>query len=504
MLITILSITAEGLPGGPESLRGTVRVYRGASDDRAATKTVRAVVSDNDMGLKALPPADRDSKGDGVPFTPLWGTDVLIRDADNGTPSGLAMDVADNGDIYVGVLMKGPGYRDDTLEIWKSRDRGNTWARYDNMRVVGEIDRDGMDVAVGPGTNPWLYVVINWDDSSTTTGTGIYLRRMRVDGSTYDWVRIVDRDTVDRPRISVSNDGYIAITYVTNTGRVYRGVSTDEGLTWNVGEASTNTRWSEIYISDNGRGYHAYIRIDTTVRVVTFNAPSYLPDNVTTLELPDTARHVSVTASGGAVSSQEAVVVWANRHPYTDVWDVHYSYSTDGGTTWAAPDVFQPTNFPYPAGDYMNYPYVHRDRNANDFRFVVTFVSSWDTVFYAFSASANGWDTSITPINDHDGTTSFGAVVDYCPGTGGGCVAYREYASDNVWFDGWNLTGVQEEPSQVVHSIVVANGGIKTSSNVRVYSVDGRMVASGKGFIGLKRGVYLVRSAHGTVKVILR
>jgi len=56
----------------------------------------------------------------------------------------------------------------------------------------------------------------------------------------------------------------------------------------------------------------------------------------------------------------------------------------------------------------------------------------------------------------------------------------------------------------VGHGIVVVSGGIKTSSNVSVYSVDGRMVASGKGFIGLKRGIYLVRSAYGTVRVILR
>ncbi len=503
MVITFMAITAEGLPGGSEPLKGTVRVHEDAPDDRAATKVIRAKISYNDMGLKSLPRMDENDKEDDAPFTLLWGLDVLIRDVDNGTPSGLVMDVADNGDIYVGILMKGPGTDDDTLEIWRSTDGGYSWSRIDYLKVVGEIDHNGIDLAVGPGSNPWLYVVVNRDDLSSI-GQGIYFRRIRVDGSAYDWVTIVEEDTVERPRISVNNDGHIAITYVTNGTGVYRGISTDEGLTWSIGLASTGVTWSEIYISDNGRGYHAYVVANTTVRVVTFNAPSYSADDVTTLELPDTARHVSVTASGGAVSSQEAVVVWANKHIYTNVWDVHYSYSTDGGETWAAPDVFEPTNFPYPYGDYMNYPYVHRDRNASEFGFVVTFVSSWDTVFYAFASSANGWSTSLIPINDHNGATSFGAVIDYCPGTGGGCIVYGEQASYRVWFDGWNFTEVQEEPSQVGHGIVVVSGGIKTSSNVRVYSVDGRMVASGKGFIGLKRGVYLVRSAHGTVKVILR
>ncbi len=500
MFMGILSITPNGLLSGGASLKGEVRLYEDAPDDAREAEVVRGKVCERYMGR-----TDGSVKDGDAPFTPLWGTDVLIRDADNGTPSGLAMDVADNGDVYVAVLMKGPGYRDDTLEVWKSTDGGYTWTRNTDMDVIGEIDHNGIDLAVGPGANPWVYTVINWDDSSTTTvGQGVYLRRLRADISAYDWVEIVSGDTVDRPRISVNNDGHVAITYITDNGRVYRGVSTDEGLTWNVFWASTNTTWSEIYISDNGRGYHTYVRLDTAVRVVTFNAPNITADDITTLQLPDTARHVSITASGGAVSSQEAVVVWANRHPSSDVWDVHYSYSTDGGTTWATPDVFQPTAFPYPSGAYMNYPYVHRDRNSTSFRFVVTFISSWDTVFYAHSTSANGWTSSREAINDHDGTTSFGAVVDYCPGVGGGCVVYREFASDRVWFDGWGFTEVEERTTVDGPPVYTVRGGIKAEREVSVYSIGGRLVVSGKGFLKLKRGVYFVRYGRTTLKTIVR
>ncbi len=480
-----------------------MRLHVEGPDTRSHVREVRAEVQPGDMGLVNAPKFG--GKEEGAPFTPLWGTDALIRNASTGTPNGLAMDVADNGDIFVAVLIKGSGYRDDTLEVWESTDGGQTWSRHVQLGVIGEIDPQGIDLAVGPGADPWLYVVVNWDDSSTSTiGQGLYFRRIRTDGSDWDWFEIVPGDTIDRPRISVNADGYLALTYVTNSNRVYRGVSTDSGDTWDVRFANTGTTWAEVYISDNGRGYHAYVMGDTNVVVVTFNAPSATPDDVTVLALPDTARHVSVTASGGTVSSQEAVVLWANRHPSANVWDVHYSYSTDGGASWASPTVFQPTNFPYPSGDFMNYPYVHRDRNSTGFRFVTTFVSSWDTVFYAFSSSADGWTSSITAINDHDATTSFGAVVDYCPGTSGGCIVYRQYASYNVWFDGWNSTEIAESPGAVRGNLRVLNGGIEVSADANVYSVDGRLVASGKGFLPLRSGIYLVRTGDRTYRVVVR
>ena len=503
-MLILLSITPQGMKTVPtDEVPSSVRLHTESVDTRARIGRVKARVMPGDMGLTELPKVG-DGRGD-VPFTPLWGTDILIRNANNGTPSGLAMDVSDDGDIFVAALMKGPGYRDDTLEIWMSTDGGRTWSRNTYMDVYGEIDYQGMDLAVGPGSNPWLYVVVNWDDSSTgTVGQGLYLRRLRVDGSAWDWLGIVEGDTVDRPRISINGDGTLALTYITDNGKVYRGVSTDSASTWDLRYANLNTTWAEIYISDNGRGYHAYVMSDTNVVVVTFDAPSALADDVTVLELPDTARQVSITASGGTASSQEAVVVWANRHPSTDVWDVHYSYSTNGGATWSTPDVFPPTNFAYPSGDFMNYPYVHRDRNSTSFRFVSTFVSAWDTVFYAHSSAADGWSSSILAVNDHNATTSFGAVVDYCPGTSGGCVTYREYASDNVWFDGWNLTEVSEVPRAAEGSLRVVRGGIETPGRASIYSTDGRLVAEGSGFLSLRRGLYLVRFRGKTYRVIVR
>ncbi len=501
--ILVISMTPQGVrTAAMETAPNPVRLHVDGTDTRSSVRVVRAGVQPGDMGL-VEGPKFRDN-GEEAPFTPLWGTDVLIRSANNGNPYGLAMDVSDDGDIFVAVLMEGPGLRDDTLEVWKSTDGGSSWSRVTYMDVVGEIDYQGIDVAVGPGTNPWLYVVINWDDSSTSTGQGLYLRRMRLDGSAWNWYELVPKDTVDRPRISVNSDGKLALTYITNSRRVYRGVSVDSGETWDIVYANNNTTWAEIYISENGRGYHAYVKNDTNVVVVTFNAPSPYADDVNNLALPDTARHVSITAGGGAVSSQQAVVVWANRHPSTNVWDVHYSYSTDGGTTWASPSPFPPTNYAYPSGAYMNYPYVHRDRNTTLFKFVSTFVSSWDTVFYTSSASANGWSASLVAINDHNATTTFGAVVDYCPGVGGGCIAYREYASDNVWFDGWNATEVSESPITVREALKVVRGGVEAYDDASVYSVDGRLVASGKGFLPLKSGIYLVKVRDRTYRVLVR
>ncbi len=55
------------------------------------------------------------------------------------------------------------------------------------------------------------------------------------------------------------------------------------------------------------------------------------------------------------------------------------------------------------------------------------------------------------------------------------------------------------------HPIVtVVAGGIHTSQYAMVYTVDGRLVAQGEGFIALNKGVYVVQAAQYNTKVVLK
>ncbi|NPA79664.1 MAG: hypothetical protein GXO29_01250 [Thermotogae bacterium] len=504
----VFYINANGIADAGDVARQGAKSISFIGDDHRRANVIRALPDPvSDMGYHPLPPSGEipeEREGAYAPFTPLWGSDALVRgEPYPGFPVGIAMDVADDGEIFVAVLMTGNTSGQDTVEMWSSTD-GRTWVRIPEMDVIGRFDPRGVDIAVGPGSNPWIYVVVDWDSSSAwTVGEGIYLRRIRRDLSTWDWVEITSADTASLPALSVNNDGHVAMTYITDAGAVVRGISTDSGLTWSMLLANDSTLWTSVYLSDSGRGYQAYVRGDTSLWLITFDLPSISASNISVVALPDTARQVSITAGTGASSSQEVVALWANRHVSTNVWDVHYITSSDGGATWGSPSPFPPTNFAYPSGNYMAYPYVHRDRHISSFRFVATFVgASWDSVMYAHSASATGWDSLIT-INDHNGTTQFGARVDYCYNLGGGCVAYREYAEDRVWFDGYLLTAVSER-REVPSRLRVMDGGVEVDRRVRIFTVDGRLLKVGEGFIPLRSGMYLIEMDGGYVRVMVR
>ena len=482
-----------------------------------ATSPVVGTIAPDEKGVRVVLPGSADEEylrdivraGEGgerdrVPFTPLWGTDVLISDETQGYPIALAMDVADDGDIFVAIAREVSG-SEDVIQIMRSSD-GRTWSQWRRFETR-EVGTRGVDIAVGPGADPWVYLLVDVQGSS---GEDLSLFRVRASGSSPSWIPVVSgsTDTVLLPSISVNNDGVLALSYVSTSGEVYRGLSTDEGSTWDVLAANSGVSYASIFMSENGRGYHAYVQNDTLIWIVTFDSPDLFATYVRSIRIGgDTAYSVSVTASDGTPSAQKVVAVYSNRHSSGNYTDVHWTYSTDGGENFQPDDVFPPDFGPsYPSGSEALYPYVHRDRNAISFRFVFTYYDggAWDTVFYSYSSSGtSGWGNYL-PINEYRGTGSFGPRVDQCQPTGGGCVVYRGYASDSVWFDGYTFTAVEETYNGNLPLISVVNGGIKTTGKVLVYSTDGRLIASGSGYIELRSGLYFVRSGKTTLKVIVR
>ena len=488
------------MPENSDAERAKVNVIKGERD--IPTSVIRQEASPSDNALKSvnLNPAQRPTRdimrfNDGGDIRPLWGTDVLVRGGPSGYPADIAMDVADNGDIYVAVLMRGPSTNDDTIEIHKSTDGGSTWTET-GLYIVGEID--GFDMVIGPGANPWIYTLVDWDSTSTSTSKGLFLRRIKPDLSAYNWYGIATSDTIEYPSMSVNNNGTLVITYITTTpdSGVYRGVSTDEGATWSTFWANAGVYAPpSIFISANDRAYHMYYTADRRIWLITFDAPTLSGTYVNTIDLaPDESYISSIAATGGAPSSQGVVAVWENFHTSTSVWDIHYATSNDGGNTWSAPGPFPPTNFIYSSGSNMWYPYVHRDRNDvyGSFRFVSTYAtSSFDSVLYAFSSTHDGWGSTYDAvINDWDATISFGARVDYCPGASGGCVAYRQYASDSVWFDGYNFVIDVDE--------VVKN--VKDLKDGEMYDILGRRINPSNA----KKGIFFIRYKGKLRKVLIR
>jgi len=120
------------------------------------------------------------------------------------------------------------------------------------------------------------------------------------------------------------------------------------------------------------------------------------------------------------------------------------------------------------------------------------------------SGSSRPWYPPRTFLNDYNATTSFPASVGYSSTLSGGFVIYRQYASDNVWFDRWTT------PTDVAEKVIRAdnfnlNGRTLTTSHpVRIYSVSGRLVGEGTGTFTLKPGMYLITHENGTSKLVVR
>jgi len=506
LFATLLLLPAGAMASSPfypdiegNETSGSVKVLETGKD--FTDRTVKPLPLNGDLGEVSSPAVNvGEEKGpDPAPFTPMWGADILIRSANTGTPAGIKVASAPNGDIYAAVLMRSSAW--DTVEIWKSTDGGSTWTRQPQLDVHGDIDFRGFDMVIGPGSNPWMFIVVDYDSSSFDA---LYSRRITLDGSSPTWIKVVDGDTVRYPSISVNSTNQLVLSYITDNDRVYRGASTDTAQTWTLVYANSNVQSSDVHVSENGRGYHTYITTDSTVWLVTFNLPSLGASSVDQLSEGNDIRHISVAASNGSVSSQHVTVVWSNYHSSTDKWDVHYTYSTDGGAAWSTASPFPPTNFLISTGAAMYYPTLAYEHNADAFRFVATLVSSWDTVIYALSTGADSWPSGRTFLNDYNATTSFPASVGYSSTLSGGFVIYRQYASDNVWFDRWTT------PTDVAEKVIRAdnfnlNGRTLTTSHpVRIYSVSGRLVGEGTGTFTLKPGMYLITHENGTSKLVVR
>ncbi len=442
-------------------------------------------------------PSANQNNGSGY-YTPLWGTDNLVREGYSSI-SDMAMDVDENGNIYVAVLLDHPQpAENDTVEIWMSNDGGLNWTFLYSLYEPGSYGGIyELDMKVDTGADPVIYTFLLYDNQGPDDDEGIWVNMGRASSGPFDWIRLTTDSTQEMLTASINSSGEIMVGYRQEGTRIYVQFSTDGGTTWDTSYVSVGNRsWPAVHLTDDHMGLVAYTVDDTAVRVGmydNFGSPQFYtiyPDC-------DGVRHLSITGGGG-----NYMVVWSNYHASTDIWDVHYAYSTDGGSTWTN-TVFPPTNFAYGSRDAV-YPSANY---SGSFRFVTTLINApFDSIYYSFSSTVDGWgDMDYTVVNDYNGTTLFGAQVARTSYTAGGIVVYREYGSGNIWIDGYNYTASNEVlPGEILDIRVdgkilyIATRDGKPA-NLSIYTISGKKVKSstinGNGTLELpSSGIYILKA----------
>ncbi len=448
--------------------------------------------------VNALVGLTREGGGNSQYYTPLWGTDQLVREGYS-VLSDMAMDVDENGNIYVAILLDHPQpAENDTVEIWMSDDGGLNWTHLYSLYEAGS--NGGiyeLDMVVDTGADPVIYTFLLYDNQGPDDDEGIWLNMGRPSSGPFNWIRLTADSTQEMLSASINSSGEIMVGYRQEGTKIYVQFSTDGGFTWDTSYVSLGNRsWPSVHLTDDHMGLVAYTVDDTVLRIGIYDNFAS-PQFYTLYPTCDGLRHLSITGGNG-----NYVVVWSNYHASTDVWDVHYAYSTDGGSTWTN-TVFPPTNFAFGSRDAV-YPSVNY---SGSFRFVTTLINApFDSIYYSFSSTPDGWgDLDYTVVNDYNGTTVFGAEVARTPYTAGGIVVYREYGSGNIWIDGYNYTSSRETISEnllqvkvsgkVLH-IITRNG---QPVSIGIYTVSGKKIGSsvinGRGSLQVpSSGMYILKA----------
>ncbi|HME08402.1 MAG TPA: sialidase family protein [Bryobacteraceae bacterium] len=122
------------------------------------------------------------------------------------------------------------GYGQPGPKLWKSQDRGATWARVNvGSEADGAIGNSDVDLAVaGDGT---LYFVTMGYDRKANEGTHIAIGVSRSLGATWRWTMLSKDRFDDRPWVAVAADGTAHVIWNDGSG-VRHAVSRDGGVNW--------------------------------------------------------------------------------------------------------------------------------------------------------------------------------------------------------------------------------------------------------------------------------
>ena len=144
------------------------------------------------------------------------------------------------------------GNKTDEPSLWKSSDRGTTWARVnvgtEAKEVAGVADPD---LAVAP--NGTLYFATLAFDLEKWEGKEISIDVSKDVGATWKWTLLSKTRFDDRPWVKVAADGTAHVIWNDGAG-VCHALSRDSGLTWLSRSSPTSSaRTRNGWPASNGR-----------------------------------------------------------------------------------------------------------------------------------------------------------------------------------------------------------------------------------------------------------
>jgi hypothetical protein len=464
-----------------------------------------------------------------------WGNDVLVGAPAYKNSGRISVDNDDaTGDIFVCMLNRDASEA-DTAHIWRSTDGGVTWQQHWNIigtSTVGDLNDAQILCGHGPGDTTWLYVV------SASSKLGLRIRRTTPDTSAFHWVTIDTTTTIVRVAMdrNIENPEHIFCFWEKSNGDIRAMSSTDAGATWaNAVFVSAGRHGVSCAAGGDGYGYVAYM--DTTdstyLQIGRFNnnlvSPTWVFNHVDS-NYQRRFREVAIAADRTAPGDgQVAVALSTYRYTVLNNIGPRYAWTLNGGTSWSS-SFWPVTNQNRPTW-LAHFPRIRRSYDSPLFRAIVSMpetTTSWDTIVYAY-AYASAPDTWVGrgELNDYRNTGEASHDLGYSSTCNGGFVTYRQYGASNVWFDGYDFTGVAASPTPVPSRCVtpVLGGGanLTLANRARVtatlYDQNGRkagelfngMLDAGEHRLnppqgGLARGVYFLRVAVdgrvGTAKLV--
>ncbi|MEO0267479.1 MAG: hypothetical protein ABIM36_05000 [candidate division WOR-3 bacterium] len=458
-----------------------------------------------------------------------WGTDRLVR---SGSSNLWWISLSHSADMtnkrnYAAVLRYVAGSGRDTIFHYYSTD-GIIWTSWLPIWYPDGNEVWQVEVLVGRGTNPWIYTFARSTVSDTPNSGALILRRWRADGSTGNWIWIATPgDSIGRFAVDMDENEVLYVAYLKRAGattwNLYRTRSTDQGLTWEtpILVSSGNRKDPEIGVgAPSGYAYISYVLDDTIIRIgryINWSNPTF-----TDIETDGDPEFTPSIAASRSASTLTAWCLYRHYHSNTNMYDIHYAYTTNGGSNWTY-GVWPPMNYPY---GNVRYPWIE---TAFDYPYNIcvalgtTYQSQFDSIItvWAYASAPNSWQGRAV-INEHDATGEMPNKIDLNDVLGGTTVLYRQYGSGNVWFDYWWNVGIKEIGKNVSssYSIFSKNGYAILKFNlpygrnlkIDIYSSSGRDInrieryfSAGNHTLKIDlpgKGVYFFKLPDRTEKVI--
>ncbi len=426
-------------------------------------------------------------------YAPLWGDDLLVT---NECPvvssvTRLAFDYDDNGYIYV-MLLANHG-TSDTIWTYRSTDMGYTWERgWDLWLYPSDVDVISYDMRVqGSDANPYIYQIAIYAHAGDTLAT---YRRVKADSSTENWYDFTAYNDIKWVEMDITDEAdphvYLVFNIVATPYGLRRAASADGGANWTTGSVSSTQKTVRGYDLCAGPGPYAYLVYNyvTGDAIRIFRYTDYFTTSQGFLTIGNDANFdysIISSARYNAFPSNFIHMVYQSGHVDNPATRSMEYTSSDGGQNWSTAGFFF-------LGDvHAVSPFVACTRYGTSDQFIGIATQYWtdaDSTAIGYKYDQTQPWNNLGFKNQYRATTGIAPQGNYVnSGLGGGIAyVYRQYASNNIWYDRAShynaveenpspVTGITYNPNQIMFSFSLPNN---TSGTIAVYDMLGRNVVT--------------------------